>query len=86
MDESDIQDIELEALITYDSAEDFSDIDEFNDNEEETLELFVGERTDTTTREVIKCVYLCHHAGKPSEKMQPNETSCQVGCPWRVNI
>ncbi|CAG8739708.1 7695_t:CDS:2, partial [Cetraspora pellucida] len=92
----------------YDSAEDFSDIDEFDDNEEETLELFIGqvekfmkkyatakgygirigggERTDTTTQKVIKHVYLCHHAEKPSEKMQPNGMSCRVGCLWKVNI
>ncbi|CAG8496180.1 27303_t:CDS:2, partial [Dentiscutata erythropus] len=45
-----------------------------------------GGRINTATHQILKRSYLCRHAGKPPKNMQPNGTSCRVGCPWKVNI
>ncbi|CAG8619737.1 17321_t:CDS:2, partial [Gigaspora rosea] len=75
MDESDI---ELEALIAYDSAGDFSKTDS-SDDDENILELSVGKK-DATTCQILKRTYLYRHAGNPSEKLIG--TSCrEKNCP-----
>jgi hypothetical protein len=46
-----------------------------------------GGRVDKTTQEITKRTYLYHHAEKAKSKLSKRQTSsCQVECPWRVNI
>jgi len=43
-----------------------------------------GRKLDKETNQILKRTYLCRHAGKP--KSTSNTSSCQVECPWKLNI
>ncbi|CAG8775562.1 15507_t:CDS:2, partial [Rhizophagus irregularis] len=92
--EKNIQDAELEALLEYDSAEEFSDTDRLTNfmkkyaaTKGHGVRIGGGGRVDKTTQEITKRTYLCRHAGKAKSKSSKRQTSsCRVECPWRVNI
>ena len=46
-----------------------------------------GGRVDKVTKEIMKWVYLCRHAGKAKITASKRKTSsCRVECPWKINI
>ncbi|CAG8757307.1 9180_t:CDS:2, partial [Rhizophagus irregularis] len=90
--EKNIQDVELEALLEYDSVEEFSDTDRLSNRDSLNANFMkkyaatkghkvrIGgeERIDKTTQEITKRIYLCCHAGKAKSKLSKRQTKLNI--------